>query len=90
MSVLVVISAHQEWEIVRDRYPESDIQESPYGQFFRSAIGGLAAPLIFFHGGWGKISAAASAQWAIDTFRPDLLLNLGTCGGFEGEVERGS
>lgn len=42
MSVLIVISAHQEWKIVRDRYPESDIQESPYGQFFRSAIGGLS------------------------------------------------
>lgn len=40
-------------------------------------------------GRWGKIAAAASTQWAIDTWQPEVLLNLGTCGGFEGEVERG-
>jgi len=40
-------------------------------------------------GGWGKISAAASAQYVIDRWRPDLLINLGTCGGFRGETERG-
>jgi len=46
-------------------------------------------PLRFIHGGWGKISAAASAQYAIDHFLPDLIINIGTCGGFEGEIERG-
>ena len=39
-------------------------------------------------GGWGKVSAAASAQWAIDHHHPDLILNLGTCGGLEGRIER--
>jgi adenosylhomocysteine nucleosidase len=41
------------------------------------------------HGGWGKIAAAASAQYAIDRWQPDLLVNLGTCGGFAGLVEPG-
>ena len=45
--------------------------------------------LNFFHGGWGKVSAAATTQYAIDHFRPDLLINLGTCGGFEGVIETG-
>lgn len=45
--------------------------------------------MIFFQGGWGKISAAASAQWAIDRWQPDLLVNLGTCGGLAGRVDRG-
>lgn len=45
---------------------------------------------LFFHGGWGKISAAATAQYTIDHFRPDLLVNLGTCGGFEGRIKRGT
>jgi len=44
----------------------------------------------FFHGGWGKISAAATAQQAIDLWQPDLLVNLGTCGGFEGRITRGT
>lgn len=44
--------------------------------------------VVFFHGGWGKISAAASAQYAIDQWSPNLVVNLGTCGGFEGGVEK--
>lgn len=47
-------------------------------------------PVVFIHGGWGKISAAASTQYAIDNWRPSLLVNLGTCGGFEGAIERGT
>jgi adenosylhomocysteine nucleosidase len=46
--------------------------------------------VVFFHGGWGKISAAASAQYIINRWSPDLLVNLGTCGGFQGEIERGT
>ena len=46
--------------------------------------------LTLFHGGWGKISAAATAQYVIDHFKPDLLINLGTCGGFEGRIETGT
>ncbi len=44
----------------------------------------------YFHGGWGKISAAATTQYVIDHFQPDLLVNLGTCGGFEGRIARGT
>ncbi len=47
-------------------------------------------PIIFFHGGWGKIAAAASTQYVIDRWRPGLLINLGTCGGFERQVEQGT
>jgi adenosylhomocysteine nucleosidase len=46
--------------------------------------------VTLFHGGWGKISAAATTQYVIDHFEPDLLVNLGTCGGFEDRVERGT
>lgn len=45
--------------------------------------------MTFLHGGWGKISAAASAQYAIDHFDADFLINLGTCGGLDGRIETG-
>jgi adenosylhomocysteine nucleosidase len=48
-----------------------------------------AKPYLFFQGGWGKIAAAAWTQYVIDRWRPKLLVNLGTCGGFEGRIERG-
>ena len=45
--------------------------------------------MVFFHGGWGKIDAAAGTQYAIDRWRPALLINLGTCGGFAGDIAAG-
>ncbi|HEY9151996.1 MAG TPA: 5'-methylthioadenosine/S-adenosylhomocysteine nucleosidase, partial [Anaerolineales bacterium] len=65
---------------------EADVQQSPYGEYFETAVGDTRT--IIFHGGWGKISAAATAQYVIDEFKPDLLINLGTCGGVEGRIER--
>jgi nucleoside phosphorylase len=44
--------------------------------------------VLFFWGGWGKIAAAGSTQYVIDRWRPQLLVNLGTCGGFDGAIER--
>jgi len=88
MKIVVIVSANAEWRVLKELYPNLEIQNSPYGEFSSLTIG--AETVRIFHGGWGKISAAASAQYAIDQFRPDLLVNLGTCGGFEGLIERGT
>ncbi|MBN2548695.1 MAG: hypothetical protein JXB15_06040 [Anaerolineales bacterium] len=85
--VVVIISADAEWRAARPLFPQAVINASPYGEWLAAEI--AARPVIFFHGGWGKISAAASAQYALDAWKPDLLVNLGTCGGFEGQIERG-
>ncbi|NOY97639.1 MAG: 5'-methylthioadenosine/S-adenosylhomocysteine nucleosidase [Chloroflexi bacterium] len=87
MRVVVIISADAEWRAVRPLFPNAEIQTSPYGEFFLAALN--LQPVTIFHGGWGKISAAASAQYVADNFHPDIIVNLGTCGGFEGRVERG-
>jgi adenosylhomocysteine nucleosidase len=50
---------------------------------------GAAWHLTLFHSGWGKISSAAVMQYVIDRHSPDLIVNLGTCGGFEGSVDQG-
>ena len=39
-------------------------------------------------GGWGKIDAAASAQYAISRWRPLLVINLGTCAGISGHIDK--
>ena len=61
----------------------------PYGEFADLPTLNVER-LTLFHGGWGKISAAATAQYVIDHFKPDLLINLGTCGGFSGRIETGA
>lgn len=44
---------------------------------------------MFCKSGWGKISAAAATQYCIDQFKPDVILNIGTCGGMEGVAKSG-
>lgn len=90
--IVVIISANTEWKVIRSLYPDHEPQRSPYGEWFplSMTIGNDTEPVIFFHGGWGKIAAAASAQYVIDRWSPALLINLGTCGGFAGLIEKGT
>ncbi len=90
--IVALVSAGAEWRAVRTNFPGAVIRTSPYGEWFEGCLGSgeSQVPVIFLHGGWGKIAAAGSAQYAIDRWSPELLVNLGTCGGFEGLVERGT
>jgi len=92
--VVVLVSADAEWRALRELFPKADCQSSPFGEWFHPPqpavpISNPMPAYIYFQGGWGKISAAASTQYVIDRWKPRLLVNLGTCGGFEGAVERG-
>lgn len=87
MRVIVLVSANAEWRALKEITGVVDMLTTPYGECFTLIVGG--EPLIFFHGGWGKIAAAASAQYVIDRWRPELLINLGTCGGFQGRIAAG-
>ena len=83
----VIISANTEWKAVVERYGVERFGKTPYGDyFFHEQDGELFA---FFHGGWAKTNAAASAQYIIDRINPRLVINLGTCGGFAGHTENG-
>jgi len=81
---LILVSANAEWQALRRILSPTTIETSPLGEYFPTPDG------LFFHGGWGKIAAAASAQYALDRFAPRLLVNLGTCGGFAGRVATGT
>jgi adenosylhomocysteine nucleosidase len=83
MKSLVLISANAEWRATREVLSVQEVASTLMGEWFEQ--GGVQ----YFHGGWGKISAAATTQFAIDHFLPDLLVNLGTCGGFAGSIEPG-
>lgn len=88
--VVVLISADIEWQVIRSLYAAIKPQSSSLGSWFvvDLEVNGNLEPIIFFHGGWGKIAAAASTQYVIDRWAPTLLVNLGTCGGFEGDIDR--
>jgi adenosylhomocysteine nucleosidase len=103
--VVVLISADAEWRAVCQLIPFAKTYQTPYGSWFSAQLSPnssdamiirpfdaenpLGHQLIFFHGGWGKISAAGSTQYALDIWKPVLLINLGTCGGIQGQIEPG-
>jgi adenosylhomocysteine nucleosidase len=89
MNIIVLISANAEWRAIKPLCPNVKIEQSPFGEWFDLASE-PSHRITYFYGGWGKISAAATAQYVIDRFQPDLLVNLGTCGGFDGRIETGT
>ncbi|HEX3765312.1 MAG TPA: 5'-methylthioadenosine/S-adenosylhomocysteine nucleosidase [Kofleriaceae bacterium] len=80
--VVAMISANAEWKVLRAQLPEAPVNDTPFGEWLVHRLGG--EDVVFFHGGWGKVAAAGSTQYAIDRWHPALLVNLGTCGGFGG------
>lgn len=87
MKTAVLISANAEWEATKPLFPAVPVGNSPFGETLHLQL--ETFNLTLFHSGWGKISSAAVMQYVIDHDSPDLIVNLGTCGGFEGCVERG-
>ena len=85
--VCILISAGAEWRALISHFPRAELSSSPYGNSFQATIADQNA--VFLHGGWGKVAAAGSTQYAVDHWQPQRLVNLGTCGGFSGQIDRG-
>ncbi len=90
-SVVVVVSADAEWRSLREVFRHAIGKTQPYGEWFVAALGSGKGTeeTVFASGGWGKVSAAASTQYVIARWKPDLLINIGTCGGIAGKVDVG-
>jgi adenosylhomocysteine nucleosidase len=90
--IVVLVSANAEWKALPRTAADVVGSASPYGEWFSRplSVAGRSVPVIFFHGGWGKIAAAGSTQYVIDRWKPELLVNLGTCGGIRGAISKGA
>ena len=86
-TIVILISALAEWNAALAYFGDPTTGQIPCGEFTYIQLGDQY--VVLMHGGWGKVSAAAGAQYAIDRWHPDLLINIGTCGGFEGDVKVG-
>jgi adenosylhomocysteine nucleosidase len=85
--IVVLISANSEWQAALEVLDPVSCLPNPYSEHFFSEVNGEA--VVFMHGGWGKISAATTTQFAIDTWHPRLIINLGTCGGLAEAITAG-
>jgi adenosylhomocysteine nucleosidase len=88
VKTVVLISADAEWRVVKSLLRDSEPHSSLLGEYLEASL--QNRDLTFFHGGWGRVSASATTQYVIDRMQPDLLVNLGTCGGFEGRIAQGT
>ena len=64
LPVVVIISAQSEWRTVREGLTTVSAHAGPFGEWFETSI--QDHRVVFVHGGWGKIAAAASVQWALE------------------------
>ena len=85
--VPVLVSANGDWNAVVSILQPALVQQSLPGAHFQAEINGQ--PCLFFHSGWGKVATAASTQYVIDKYQPELIINIGTCGGFSGMSQVG-
>lgn len=88
----VAISANMEWRALKKIWKNEKWQKgSPYGEYFFKKIktkSGKSHKVLFFHQGWGKVDAAGGTQYVISRWQPQVLFNLGTCGGFENKIKK--
>lgn len=86
-SILVLISADAEWNVVIELFKPQKLHTTPFGNYFHTRIAGQS--VILYNSGWGKTSTAGACQYGIDQWKPNLLINLGTCGGVLGRTTIG-
>src|SRR5271168_4112889 len=81
MPIGIQICSGTEWRATKPHLavPPELVQAFPYGEFFQSTVGGRDG--VFFHSRRTKTRAAGACQYAIDRWRVDPVMVLGTCGG---------
>lgn len=84
--VAVLVSADAEWRALTPSFLNPEPVSTPWSGAFITGLTAGGERVLFIRGGWGKSAAAAPAQYVIDRWHPELLVKLGTCGGFEGAV----
>jgi nucleoside phosphorylase len=88
--IIFLICADIEWKIVKGCLCPIEIHSSPFGEWFpyNFDVQERSVGVTFFQTGCGKIPAAAATQFVIDKCNPKTIINLGTCGGFSGKINR--
>jgi len=88
-NIVILVCSDFEWKVVRGRFKEEILKESPYGNWFvhDPAKNKNTRKVIWLKSGWGKIGSAGATQYVINKWNPDLIINIGTCGGFRGKID---
>ena len=86
MKIVIIISANAEWDAIKRLFLNVTFEHYTYGECFQTFI--EDQPITYFHTGWGKTASAGALQHILDRYEPELVINLGTCGGLAGVTEQ--
>jgi len=92
-TVVFIIPVKTEWDeaILYFGLKNEECSRSPYGGYFfkKYELEGKSVSAVFMKCGCGKARAAGATQFAILKWKPAAIVNIGTCGGFAGSIEKG-
>ena len=86
MKLAIQICSEFEWRATKSifKITTDKLHRQPFGDYFEKQIG--VHECVLYESGATKTRAAAACQFAIDTWHPDAIVNLGTCGGVSKKV----
>jgi nucleoside phosphorylase len=84
----IQICSNLEWRSLKRilAIGQPKILRQSFAKYFEHRLGRNES--IFFHSGDTKTRSAAASQFAIDTWYPDGIVNLGTCGGVAKKIKK--
>lgn len=88
MRIGVIGAMEEEVELLRNQLANTSVREIANSEFTTGTYKGQE--LILLKSGIGKVNAAMTTTILMQEFKPDLVLNIGSAGGFDEELEVGA
>lgn len=88
MRIGVIGAMEEEVELLRKQLANTSVREIANSEFTIGTYKGQE--LILLKSGIGKVNAAMTTTILMQEFKPDLVLNIGSAGGFDEELEVGA
>ncbi|WP_211653965.1 5'-methylthioadenosine/S-adenosylhomocysteine nucleosidase [Planococcus alpniumensis] len=88
MRIGVIGAMEEEVELLRNQLANTSVREIANSEFTTGTYKGQE--LILLKSGIGKVNAAMTTTILMQEFKPDLVLNIGSAGGFNEELEVGA
>ena len=88
MKIAVIGAMEQEVELLRSKLTNAQTETIANSEFTSGLIGGKEVVLL--KSGIGKVNAAMSTTILLDKYQPDVVINTGSAGGFDTNLDVGA
>ncbi|MEK3934122.1 5'-methylthioadenosine/S-adenosylhomocysteine nucleosidase [Sporosarcina sp. FSL W7-1349] len=88
MKIAVIGAMEQEVELLREEIDNAQTTVIADCEFIEGEVGGRSVILV--KSGIGKVNAAIATTLLLDNYKPNVVLNTGSAGGFDDRLEVGT